>query len=73
MGGEHAMKRQVFAASLSQTVPALIGMAIPALYFMTPAAGGTTSLATLGRAAALVATTLFNYLLAVAAVLAAAG
>jgi hypothetical protein len=67
------MKRQAFAASLSQAVPAAIGMTIPALYLMTPTTGGPAALATLGRAAVLLTTTLFNYLLAVAAVLAAAG
>ena len=66
------MKRQAFAASLSQAVPAVIGMAIPALYLMTPVTGGG-SLANLGRAAVFLTTTLFNYLLAVAAALAAAG
>ncbi|MBI3513820.1 MAG: hypothetical protein HY060_07140 [Proteobacteria bacterium] len=67
------MKRNAVAASLSQTTPALVGLAIPVLYLMAAGPGGTASLANLGRVAATLAATLFNYLLAVAATLAAAG
>jgi hypothetical protein len=70
---EDAMKRTAFAAPLSQTAPALIGMAIPVLYLMAAGSGGPASLANAARSSATLASTAFNYLLAVAAALAAAG
>ena len=68
------MKSTVFAAPLPQTALALTGMAIPVLCAHVAGPGGAAALAgAAARSAATLAPTVFNYLLAIAAALGAAG